>query len=216
MDNQKIGQYIKQKRKEKKLTQQQFGDLVGVSFKAVSKWECGNSIPDISILKKVCEVLEISIEELLDGSDKENLLESNNKQKTFLIISILVTLIILISIILTIIFYSPTKNKDKDFSNSFDCTLIKTYNIDNINSSNDSNYLYITFKEYQVEGVYTIKLPKTISKDLEIGKNYEFTFNTYKEYVSATPTEIFDKSELINIEYSDKVGMEQKNEFNCK
>ena len=36
MDNQKIGQYIKQKRKEKKLTQQQFGDLVGVSFKAVS------------------------------------------------------------------------------------------------------------------------------------------------------------------------------------
>ena len=93
---------------------------------------------------------------------------------------------------------------------------VKTYNIDNINSSNDSNYLYITFKEYQVEGVYTIKLPKTISKDLEIGKNYEFTFNTYKEYVSATPAEIFDKSELINIEYSDKVGMEQKNEFNCK
>ena len=60
------------------------------------------------------------------------------------------------------------------------------------------------------------KNPKTISKDSEIGKNYEFTFNTYKEYVSATPAEIFDKSELINIEYSDKVGIEQKNEFNCK
>ena len=108
------------------------------------------------------------------------------------------------------------KNKDKNFSNSYDCTLIKTYNVDNINSSNDSNYLYITFKEYQVEGVYTIKLSKTISKDLEIGKNYEFTFNTYKEYISSSPTEIFEKSELINIESSDKVGIEQKNEFNCK
>lgn len=216
MDNQKIGQYIKQKRKEKKLTQQQLGDLVGVSFKAVSKWECGNSIPDISILKKVCKVLEISIEELLDGNDKNKLLESNTKKRIFLIISILVALILLITIILTIIFSSPNKNKGKDFSDGYDCTLTKTYNVDNINSSNDSNYLYITFKEYQVEGVYTIKLSKTISKDLEIGKNYEFTFNTYKEYISSTPTEIFEKSELINIESSDKVGIEQKNEFNCK
>lgn len=214
MDNQKIGLYIKQKRKEKKLTQQQLGDLVGVSFKAVSKWECGNSIPDISILKKVCKELEISIEELLDGNDKNKLLEPKNKKRIFLIISILVILIVLISIILIIISSSPNKNKDK--SNSYDCTLIKTYNVDNINSSNDSNYLYITFKEYQVEGVYTIKLSKTISKDLEIGKNYEFTFNTYKEYISSTPTEIFEKSELINIESSDKVGIEQKNEFNCK
>lgn len=216
MDNQKIGLYIKQKRKEKKLTQQQLGDLVGVSFKAVSKWECGNSIPDISILKKVCKELEISIEELLDGNDKNKLLEPKNKKRIFLIISILVIIIVLISIILIIISSSPNKNKDKNFSNSYDCTLIKTYNVDNINSSNDSNYLYITFKEYQVEGVYTIKLSKTISKDLEIGKNYEFTFNTYKEYISSSPTEIFEKSELINIESSDKVGIEQKNEFNCK
>ena len=216
MNNQKIGQYIKQKRKEKKLTQQQLGDLVGVSFKAVSKWECGNSIPDISILKKVCKELEISIEELLDGNDKNKLLEPKNKKRIFLIISILAIFIVLISIILIIISSSDNKSKDKNFSNSYDCTLIKTYNVDNINSSNDSNYLYITFKEYQVEGVYTIKLSKTISKDLEIGKNYEFTFNTYKEYISSSPTEIFEKSELINIESSDKVGIEQKNEFNCK
>lgn len=52
MDNKKIGEYIKAKRKAKNLTQSALGESVGVSFKAVSNWECGNSLPDISILKK--------------------------------------------------------------------------------------------------------------------------------------------------------------------
>ena len=76
MDNEKIGKYIKKKRKEKGLTQQKLGDMVGVSFKAVSKWECGNSIPDIVVLKKVCDVLEISIDELLNAQDKKGLVQN--------------------------------------------------------------------------------------------------------------------------------------------
>lgn len=208
MDNKKIGEFIKKKRKEKGLTQQALGDLVGVSFKAVSKWECGNSIPDISILTKVCEILEISIEELLDAKDKNKIGINKNKKLVILLITIFSLLII------TIIGLNITKNDE--INNNYECTLTKTYNIDNINSSNDENYLYVTFKEYQVEGVHIIKLAKTFSKDLKIGENYEFTFNTHKKYISETPDIIFEYSELINIVHSDKIGIEQKNEYNCK
>ncbi len=210
MNNQKIGEYIKRKRKEKGLTQQTLGELVGVSFKAVSKWECGNSIPDISILKKLCEILEISIEELLDGKDKKKIYHIKKK---IIVIPIIISIGLLT--ILIIFFTITQKTKDNNINN-YDCILIKTYNISNINSSNDENYLYVTFKEYQVEGIYTIKLPKTISKDLKIGENYEFTFNINKSYISETPNIIFENSELINIIHSDKIGMEQKNEFTCK
>lgn len=214
MDNQKIGEFIKKKRKEKGLTQQALGDLVGVSLKAVSKWECGNSIPDISILKKVCEILEISIEELLDAEDKAKVEILKNK-KTKIALIIIFSIIILIIIIIG--FYISKKNtKTDEITNKYECILTKTYNIDNINESNDENYLYVTFKEYQVEGIHTIKLSKTISQNLKIGENYEFTFNTNKNYISETIDIIFENSELINIEHSDKIGIEQKNEYNCK
>ena len=108
------------------------------------------------------------------------------------------------------------QKKQSDLKSNYDCILTKTYNINNINTNNHENYLYVTFKEYQLEDVYTIKLPKKFSKDLKLGNNYEFTFNTYKKYVSETTNIIFENSELINIEYTDKVGMEQNNTFECK
>lgn len=205
MDNKKIGAFIKRRRIEKGLTQQELGELVGVSFKSVSKWECGNSIPNISILRKLCEVLDVSIDELLEG--KSNNFKTKNK---IIIIILLLVLIIGIVILLNI------KNNNNLIENKYDCTLIKTYNIIDINNSNDENYLYVTFKQYQTEGVYTIKLPKTLSKDLQKDKNYEFTFKINKKYVKDNPDIIFSNSELVNISYTDKLGMEQVNMVNCE
>lgn len=51
MNSDKFGEFIRNKRKEKGLTQQQLGDIVGVSMKAVSKWECGNAMPDVGTIK---------------------------------------------------------------------------------------------------------------------------------------------------------------------
>lgn len=214
MDNKKIGEFIKSKRKEKKLTQQSLGNLVGVSFKAVSNWECGNAMPDISILKKICEILEITTDELLDGKDN---IESPNKKdnpkfKNYIIRILILLSILSIIIITTIKIY---KSNNKEITKDYECTLIKTYNVNNINPSNDEFYLYITFTEYQTEGVYTIKLPKTITKNLEKNENYEFTFKTNKEYVSKTPDIIFSNSELINIEHTDNTGLNQINKFYC-
>ena len=67
MDQIKIGEFIAQKRKEQELTQLQFAELIGVSNKTVSKWETGSRMPDVAIIQKVCDVLKISVNELLAG-----------------------------------------------------------------------------------------------------------------------------------------------------
>ena len=69
MDQIKIGEFIARKRKEQELTQMQFAEAVGVSNKTVSKWETGLRMPDVSILQNVCDVLKITINELLAGED---------------------------------------------------------------------------------------------------------------------------------------------------
>ncbi len=67
MDNEKIGKFILELRKQKGMTQKELAEKVGVSDKTISKWECGNSIPDITYLEALCNSLNISVNELLSG-----------------------------------------------------------------------------------------------------------------------------------------------------
>lgn len=67
MEQQKIGKFIHDLRKEKELTQKQLAEQVGVSDKTISKWETGRGIPDTAIMSELCQVLGISINELLSG-----------------------------------------------------------------------------------------------------------------------------------------------------
>lgn len=65
------GKFIAQKRREKNLTQEQLGEKLGVSHKSVSKWETGKCMPDYSIIEPLCQELNISVSELLDGEENE-------------------------------------------------------------------------------------------------------------------------------------------------
>ncbi len=67
MNQQKIGAFIAKLRKEKGLTQEQLAERLGVSNKSISRWENGNSMPDLSLLQFLCKEFEISISELLQG-----------------------------------------------------------------------------------------------------------------------------------------------------
>ena len=78
MDQIKIGKFIAETRKKQNLTQRQLADALSISDKTVSKWECGNSIPDISYLEPLCHSLEISVNELLSG---EHLTEESYSEK---------------------------------------------------------------------------------------------------------------------------------------
>lgn len=67
MDYNKIGKFIMIERKAKKLTQAKLAEKLFISEKTVSKWENGNGIPDTSTLSKLCEIFQVSINELLNG-----------------------------------------------------------------------------------------------------------------------------------------------------
>lgn len=67
MDQKKIGVFIAQCRKEKNLTQMQLAELLEITNQAVSKWETGRGIPDVSLLQPLCDILGISLNELFSG-----------------------------------------------------------------------------------------------------------------------------------------------------
>lgn len=66
----KIGNFITDKRKSLSLTQQQLADKLNISFQAISKWENGTTYPNIEILSDLATVLDVSVDEILAGSEK--------------------------------------------------------------------------------------------------------------------------------------------------
>lgn len=89
MDQEKIGKFISSCRKEAGLTQAALADKLGITDRAVSKWETGKSLPDASIMIELCNLLGITVNELLTGEHitmenyknkaEENLLEMTQK-----------------------------------------------------------------------------------------------------------------------------------------
>lgn len=150
MDNKKIGELIAKIRKEKGMTQQELGDKVGVGSRAVSKWECGITVPDISIINELSEVLDISSNELLKGK-LENKKNTTHKIKFKNINKFLIAFITIIIIIIT--------------------SLIILFNY----KSNQSHTYYMNVADYQKYNVVGYVTWKT--KELTININ-EFTFHS--------------------------------------
>lgn len=67
MDQIKIGKFIAKCRKEQGLTQAALAEKLGITDRAVSKWETGKSMPDVGIMPELCELLKINVNELLSG-----------------------------------------------------------------------------------------------------------------------------------------------------
>ncbi len=117
MNQTEIGKFIAKCRKEKKLTQAQLAEKLNITDRAVSKWETGKNMPDSSIMLELCEILGITVNELLSGEEidmeyyekkaDENLIalkrkDENNMTKN-VIISILFSVILLIGIMVCLI-----------------------------------------------------------------------------------------------------------------
>ena len=84
MDQLKIGKFIAECRKQKQLTQLQLADKLGITDKAISKWERGIAMPDTSIMLELCDILCISVNELLNG-ERINMENSNEKNEQLLL-----------------------------------------------------------------------------------------------------------------------------------
>ena len=117
MDQIKIGKFILNCRKEKSLTQEQLAEKLGVTSKSISRWENGNTMPDYSLLKDLCNELDINVNELLSGEkikgndymnkSEENLIklikQIKKRKKVLTIISYVFMAIIIVAFILNIV-----------------------------------------------------------------------------------------------------------------
>ena len=84
MDQIKIGKFIAECRKNANLTQMQLSEKLGITDKAISKWERGISMPDTSIMLELCNILGISVNELLSGEKIQ--MENNDKKNEQLLL----------------------------------------------------------------------------------------------------------------------------------
>ena len=77
MDQQKIGQFLRECRKEKGITQEQLAEMLSVTNRSVSRWENGSNLPDLDILIEMADYYDVELRELLDGERKS---EKMNKE----------------------------------------------------------------------------------------------------------------------------------------
>lgn len=153
MDQVKIGKFIAKCRKEKNLTQKELANRLNVTDRAISKWENGRGMPDISLLQQLIEILDISLNELLAGEKinkksieiyDENLMNSlaeknklSKKMKKIIIMFIIIIIILFISIIVISIKKDNSKNLKNDYQN-----IIRIYS--NVSSNIMTNLYDIT------------------------------------------------------------------------
>ena len=86
MDQEKIGNFIKEIRTKNNLTQKQFADKYNVTYQAVSKWENGKNMPDVALIKQISKDFNISLEEIYNG--ERNINKKKNNFIVYIILSV--------------------------------------------------------------------------------------------------------------------------------
>ncbi len=140
MDQEKIGNKIKTIRKENNLSQTAFASRLGVTPQAVSKWENGKNLPDISTLKEIKKEFNINIDEIIDGK-----FTKLNKSKTTKTILFMVFAILLCSLLVFFFFHFRNRNKPNE---QFEFEEVTSLNTDfkvsgNVVKTNDRTSLII-------------------------------------------------------------------------
>lgn len=207
MDQIKIGKFIAATRTAKKLTQDELAEKIGVTDKAISKWENGRCLPDVSLFKPLCKALDISINELLNG-EKDNketneegyikyLKETNKKNKIKITLTILVSTTILILLLLSIYFLNnfgkTTVYKLSGTSENF------TYREGLLTVSNEKYILSTGVVEYANE---TLEDAKILSTSMKYNNSIIYSGNLRKGNTilveEAGYNEIFSKEKMDN------------------
>ena len=132
MNQDKISKVIKNIRKSKGLTQSQFAEKYNVTYQAVSKWENGKSMPDIAILKEICQENNINLDDLLEGKNIKR------KNKILLIGAIAAFLLI---IIVSLILLGRNKNDFEFKTLSTSCDDFRLYGSIAYNDNKTSIYI---------------------------------------------------------------------------
>ena len=84
MNQEKIGKFIAECRKNKKMTQSELADKLNVTDKTISRWENGHYMPDISLFNELCNILDIEVVELLNGEKSKNNIDRKEVDETIM------------------------------------------------------------------------------------------------------------------------------------
>lgn len=133
MNQKRIGKFIKEKRIEKDLTQVVFAEKLGVSNRSISKWENGVCLPDYSVLNDLCKILDISVDELLNGEEIEEINKEKKKSKKKVLITLIIFLIVfyLLYKLFILVYFDNQfiyREEDKAFSNTNISSIEVKYN----------------------------------------------------------------------------------------
>ncbi len=134
MNQEKIGKLIKDLRVKNNLTQTEFAQKYNVTYQAVSKWENGKNIPDISLLKQICKDFNISIEDILEGKIK-------SKKITNKYIYLSLTGLLLFFIIIYLFILSFSKNEFEFKTISSNCSFFNITGSIAFNKAKSSIYI---------------------------------------------------------------------------
>lgn len=189
MDYEKIGEYIQLKRKAVGLTQAELGDKLGVTSKAVSKWECGVALPDVSLFLELSEILKIDVSELLVGKDNEVTEDKISKRKNIaiVILAIIVLILLITSTILGIYFINnydrikvyqlTSENEDFYIEGKIDTIdddeYVSISNVDYL-SKNDSIFGYYVSYELYYEDKLLYQSRNVIDGDIDDNSLIDF------------------------------------------
>lgn len=192
MNQDKIGKYIAELRRKNNLTQEQLGEKVGVGAKSVSKWERGINMPDFSNLSALANVLEVTVNKILEAGNNSNDDEvivntikyySNNYRKKY--IKIFAILVVLLIAFFSFIFFVNNFNKDKLYiitTNDSKFSL-KGYLFYNPNC----NTYIINKVTFQSELAGTTEEPLIKKISIFLKNNKSGTFGYEKDYNDAIP-----------------------------
>jgi transcriptional regulator with XRE-family HTH domain len=136
MDQEKIGKFIKDLRIKNNLTQKEFADKYNVTYQAVSKWENGKNMPDLSLLKDICKDFDVSLDDLFNGEKSVK-----KSYKKYIIIGIICIVIVLFLVI--------KNNNNGDFNFKTITSSCDAFNISGSIAYNDKkSAIYITNIKY--------------------------------------------------------------------
>ena len=136
MDQEKIGKFIKDLRIKNNLTQKEFADKYNVTYQAVSKWENGKNMPDLSLLKDICKDFDVSLDDLFNGEKSVK-----KSYKKYIIIGIIGIVIVLFLVI--------KNNNNGDFNFKTITSSCDAFNISGSIAYNDKkSAIYITNIKY--------------------------------------------------------------------
>ena len=206
MNQEKIGEFIKKLRQDNNLTQKDLAKKYNVTYQAVSKWERGLNIPDISLLKQMSEDFNISIEELLSGETTE-IKPLTTKRKKIHIIGLAIDIVALLTLIVMLLLQhnstyhfrkitSPSNDFNITGSIAYDSKKTSIYisNIEYTGTEEEKFYkqiecsIYQKLTDYELNlgsKTYNIDTPTTLTNIInEISFNLEKLENNNKSFSS--------------------------------